>query len=261
MTPRVSLLDVFHGKKSMLVALAISVTAFLAIELIIFIVFAASSGEHSRIQVRDRTGKTIYDVAGSTLSHINFSYFERKYGDLANYDVEVRTISRPFPVRAWVSASVGVPIVLILRIAYLVKVYLTLLQGEERPNPENLPAIHEKMHPFISWSLLLNSSSIFWLGTAVAGLALVFWMVPNFLGEVAAATAAAIIQSGWLLPGGAVFLACIVLWVVYLRYRLSRRMMDYHYRLEAQRLERQSSHPEQLPLEKRESAIETRNEA
>ena len=88
MAPRVSLLDVFHGKKSMLVALAFSVTAFLAIEVIIFIVFAASSGEHSRIQVRDGTGKTIYDVAGSTLSHINFSYFEleRSFDTVRVYD-------------------------------------------------------------------------------------------------------------------------------------------------------------------------------
>jgi hypothetical protein len=259
MAPRVSLLDVFHGKKSMLVALALSVTAFLALELIIFIVFAASSGEQSRIQVRDGTGKTIYDVAGTTLSHINFSYFERKYGDLGNYDVEVKTVSTPFPVRAWISASVGVPIVLILLVSYLVKVYLTLLQGEERPSPGNLPSIREKVHPFVSWSLLLSSSSVFWLGTVVAGMALVFWMVPNFLGEVVTAGAAAIAQSSWLLQGGALFLACVVLWVVYLRYRLSRRMMDHHYRIEAQRLEQQFQPAEKLPPEKPESAIQTRN--
>jgi hypothetical protein len=245
----------------MLVALALSVTTFLAIELIIFIIFAASSGEQSRIQVRDRTGKPIYDVAGSTLSQINFAYFERKYGDLGNYDVEVKTIKSPFPVRAWISASVGVPIVLILLISYMVKVYLTLLQGEARHNPENLPAIQEKMHPFVSWSLFLSSSSIFWLGTAVAGMALVFWMVPNFLGEVVAAGAAAITQSSWLLPGGAIFLACVVLWVVYLRYRLSRRMMDYHFRLEARRLERQSQPAEKLPLDRRETTLQKHEEA
>jgi hypothetical protein len=260
MTPRVRLLDVFHGKKSMLMALALSVAAFLAVELVIFIVLAASSGEQSRIQVRDGKGKTIYDVAGSTLSQINFSYFERKYGDLANYDVEVKTISTPFPVRAWIAASVGVPIVLILLISYMVKVYLILLQGEERPNPENLPAIHEKLHPFISWSLFLSSSSIFWLGTAVAAMALVFWMLPNFLRELAAASAAVITQSSWLLPGGAVFLACVILWVVYLRYRLSRRMMDYHFHLESQRLEQQFQSAEKLPLDRHQTTLQNYQE-
>jgi len=139
MAAKVNLLDVFHGRKSMLMALGLSVIIFLLIELIIFTVFATTSGEQSRIEVRDKAGRKIYDVPGTTLSQINFSYFERKYGDLANYDVEVKTIHNPFPVRAWVSASIGVPMVLILLISYLVKVYLTLLQGGEQPGTENIP--------------------------------------------------------------------------------------------------------------------------
>lgn len=261
MAAKVNLLDVFHGRKSMLMALGLSVLVFLLLELIIFTVFAATSGEQSRIEVRDKTGRKIYDVAGTTLSHINFSYFERKYGDLANYDVEVKTIHNPFPVRAWVSASVGVPMVLILLISYLVKVYLTLLQGGEHPGTENTPVPYGKVHPFISWSLFFTSSSIFLMGAVIAGMALVFWMVPSFLGEVAVLGASAVKGGGRGFQWAAAFLACLIAWVVYLRYRLSRRMMDYHYRLEQQRLEQQRHRTDQLPPDTVETVLQTRKEA
>ena len=261
MAARINLFDVFHGRKSMLTALGLAVIIFLLIELIIFAVFASTSGEQSRIEVRDKTGKKIYDVAGTSLSHINFSYFERKYGDLANYDVEVKTIRNPFPVRAWVSASIGVPMVLILLISYLVKVYLTLLQGGEHPSVGNTPVLYEKVHPFISWSLFFTSSSIFVMGVVIAGMALVFWMVPSFLGELVVSGASAVKEGGRAFQGIAVFLACLIVWVVYLRYRLSRRMMDYHYRLERQRLEQQMQRPGQLPADRAEPVLDARKDA
>jgi len=249
MAAGINLLDVFHDKRSTLAALGISVIVFLLIELVIFGVFAATSGEQSRIEVRDKTGKKIYDVAGATLSHINFSYFERKYGDLANYDVEIRTIQKPFPVRAWISASVGVPMVLILLVSYLVKVYLTLLQGGESSSPTSVPALYEKAHPFISWSIFFSSSSIFFLGAVVAVTALLFWMVPDFLGEVAAVVASAVREGGKVFQGIAVFFGCLLVWVVYLRYRLSRRMMDHQFHLEQKRLEQQMHRSVPLPAE------------
>ncbi|MCU0587200.1 MAG: hypothetical protein MUF52_03505 [Syntrophobacteraceae bacterium] len=257
---KVNLHDVLHGGRSMGMALGISVLVFLLIELIIFGVFASNSGERSRIEVRDKTGKVIYDVAGTTLSQINFSYFERKYGDLANYDVEVRTIDRPFPVRAWVSASVGVPIVLILLVSYLVKVYLTLLQGGEQPGAEKYPVVQGKAHPLLSWSLFLTRASIFLTGAVIAGMALLFWMVPSFLGELAVVSLSAIKESSWLLQSVAVFLAGFLLWVVYLRYRLSRRMMDYHFRLEQRRLERQPLHSGELSPDPSENALRSRED-
>jgi hypothetical protein len=257
---KLNLFDVFQGRKSMLVALGLSVMVFLVLEMIIFAVLAAYCGEQSRIEVRDKSGKIIYDVAGTTLSHVNFSYFERKYGDLGNYEVEIKTINKPFPVRAWVSASVGIPMALILLISYLVKVYLTLLQGEEHQNKENYPAVVERMHPFVSWSLFLSGSSIFLTGAVIAGLALVFWMVPNFLGELVGFSAAALRDSGLLVGGAAVFCACFALWVVYLRYRLSRRLMDYQYRLEKQRLDQQFHGQAQLVPNVRETAVERRDE-
>lgn len=257
---KLSLLDVFHGRKNTLIALGISVIVLLAVELMIFIAMAASSGEQSRIEVRDQSGKLIYNVAGTTLSHINFSYFERKYGDLDNYDVQVKTISKPFPIRAWISASIGVPLVLILLVSYLVRVYLTLLQGEEHPNKENYPALPGRAHPFIAWSLFLSSSSIFLMGAVIAGIALVFWVVPSFLGELVDFGAAALRENSWLVQGAAVFTAFFALWVVYLRYRLSRRMMDYQYRLEKQRLEQQFHQHDQLTVERGDGIVESMGE-
>ncbi|NLI83271.1 MAG: hypothetical protein GX443_16525 [Deltaproteobacteria bacterium] len=252
---RLSLQDVFQGKKNMLIALGISVLIFLALEILIFVIFAASSGERSRIEVRDKSGKIVYDVAGTTLSHINFSYFERKYGDLSNYDVQVKTVKTPFPVRAWVSASVGVPTALMLLIAYLVKVYVTLLQGTDPVDRGDYPVIYGRTPMLISWSLFLRSSSVFMVGVIVSALALSFWMVPNFFGEVLLFSTAAVKDSGWLVLGSAIFLAGFASWAVYLRYRLSRRMMDYQYRLEKKRLDQQLQ-PAHLPSSVTDGALQ-----
>lgn len=257
---KLNLSDVFQGRKNMLVALGLSVAVLLVLEVFIFTMLVVSSGEQSRIQVRDRAGKLIYDVPGTTLSHINFSYFERKYGDLANYDVQVKTVDKPFPVRAWVSASVGIPLALMLLISYLVKIYLTLLQGEQPQNEGNMPALYEQRHPFIAWSLFVSSSSVFLTGAVIAGLALMFWMVPNFLGELVGFGAAAVRDGSPFIAGATVFVACFVLWVVYLRYRLSRRMMDYQYRLEKQRLDQQFHAQAQLTSEQREVTVERSKE-
>lgn len=258
---KLSLYDVFHGRKTMLGALGLSVVVFLVLEGIIFIVLFAQSGERSRIEVRDTSGKLIYDVAGNSLSHLNFSYFERKYGDLGNYDIQVKTTGTPFPVRAWVSASVGIPIALILLISYLVKVYLTLLRGEEKLHEANYPVLLQKTHPFVAWSLFVSGSSVFLMGAVAAGLALAFWMVPSFLGEVIGYGAAAVRENSPLLWGGAAFLACFVLWVVYLRYRLSRHMMDCQYSLEKQRLEQQVKGLAPLVPEVRETDVLNRAES
>jgi hypothetical protein len=44
-------------------------------------------------------------------------------------------------------------------------------------------------------------------------------------------------EGSWLPQTTAAFVAVFAVWVVFLRYRLSRKMMDYQFHLERQRLD------------------------
>ena len=53
----------------------------------------------------------------------------------------------------------------------------------------------------------------------------------------------------WLLPGLVIFLGLLTVWVIYLRYRLSKQMMKNQFDLEKYRMEQQLlEHRESLLL-------------
>lgn len=246
MTGRLGLMDFFEKKSNILIALALSVIVLLGLEFLIFIALASYAGEQSRIEVKDRDGRIVYQTAGNKLDHLDRWYFERQYGNLDNYGVEVKTITKPFPVRAWVSASVGVPVVLILLISYLVKVYLNLLHDEKKETGQEYPVLYGRGYRLMSWANFLNSHSIFYLGVFIGFGALTFWMVPNFLADVVKFSINITRDNKWFILTPLVLLAAFAGWTVYLRYKLSKRMMDHQFSLEKYRLDRELLLREQL---------------
>jgi hypothetical protein len=241
--------ELFDRKSTILVALGISVVFLVCLEMVIYIAAATSSGERSRVEVRDSQGRMIYSTAGSAISQIDRMSFEKKFGDLHNYEVAVTTVDKPFPVRAWVAASVGIPIVLILLISYLIKVYMVLLHGSEGPGKGGLPALDGKPHPFVFLANFISSHSLFYLGTFISLTALVFWMLPNFLAELVGLSINILRENKWFVLAPVIALSAFIVWVVYLRYRLARRMMDHQFTLERYRLDYEMRQQRQLNVE------------
>jgi hypothetical protein len=239
MPDKIRLLEVFEGKGSLKIVLGVSVLFFLVVELMIFIAVESSSGERSMVEVRNKQGQLVYKTPGSTLGHINQPHFERHYGSLDNYDIEVKTENYPFSVRDWISAAVGIPVALILLISFLVKVFLALVYGEDKPDMGIGASSDGRKQVFLSWSQLLNSFSIYYIGTFIVVIALLFWMLPNFLGDLVRFSISIMQDYKWLSIGAIIFLAFFMAWVVYLRYRLSKSMMENHLILEKHRLDRQ----------------------
>jgi hypothetical protein len=239
MPDKIRLLEVFEGKGSLKIVLGVSVLFFLVVELMIFVAVESSSGERSMVEVRNKHGQLVYKTQGSTLGHINQPHFERHYGALENYDIEVKTEEHPFSVRDWISAAVGIPVALILLISFLVKVFLALVYGEEKPDMGIGSSGDGKKQVFLSWSQLLNSFSIYYIGAFIVVIALLFWMLPNFLGDLVRFSIGIMQEYKWLSIGAIIFLAFFMAWVVYLRYKLSKSMMENHLILEKHRLDQQ----------------------
>jgi hypothetical protein len=244
-----SLRELFDRKSTILVALGISVVFLVCLEMVIYIAAASSAGERSRVEVRDKQGQVIYSTPGSAVSQIDRMSFEREFGELHNYDVAVTTGDSPFPVRAWVAASVGIPIVLILLISYMIKVYMVLLHGSDGQGRGGLPSVGGKPHPFIFLANFISSHSIFYLGTFISLAALVFWMLPNFVAELIGLSINILRENKWFVLAPVIALTAFIVWVVYLRYRLARRMMDHQFTLERYRLDYEMRQQKQLAPE------------
>jgi len=239
MSQQVRLLDVFEGKRYQKIVLAVSVVAFLFLELLIYLAAAGQAGQKSTIIVTDTNGTKVYETAGTTLTSYERLVFENTFGPLQNYRIQLETESVPFPFRAWVSAAVGIPIGLVLLVSFLVRVYLSLLYGEEKEESEESLGEAETRNRFGALYSSFRRFSVFHAGFMALVAVLLFWIVPNFLQDFTKVSVAAIKEYKWFFMGIAVFMAILITWVIYLRYRISKQMLDNQLDLEKFRVEKQ----------------------
>ncbi len=233
------LLDVFEGKRYQKVVLVASVLIFLVLELLIFMTAASYSGQKSRVIITNNQGEEIFWTNGSVLTAYEKMQFESNYGPLTSYQMRVQHDFVPFPFRAWLSSAVGIPIGLILLVSFLVRVYLSLLYGDEKERSEEQeesPA--EKSH---AWAMfqVFHRISVFHIGVIIVIAVLLFWIVPNFLQDFARTSVSIVREYKWFFLGTSVFLATLITWIIYLRYRLSRQMLENQFNLEKYRVETQ----------------------
>lgn len=239
MSQKVGLLDVFEGKQYQKVILLVSVLAFLLLELLIYMAAAGQAGTRSRLIVLDASGNKIFETTGSTATKYQQFEFENNYGPWANYQKRLETESLPFPFRAWLSAAVGIPVGLTLLVAFLVKTYIALMYGDERGSPDKSDELHEKKEGLGSFLGAFQRVTVFHIGFATVIAVLLFWIVPNFLQDFARISATAVHEYKWFFLGASLFLAAIITWVIYLRYRLSKQMLENQLHVEKYRLETQ----------------------
>lgn len=239
MAHRIRLMDVLEGNRYQRVVLIVSVVVFFTLELLIYLAAAADSGQKSRIVITDANGSKIYETLGNSLTSYQKATFESNYGPLSNYQTHLQTETRPFPFRAWVSAAVGIPVGMVLLVAFLVRVYLSLLYGDEKESPKPLEEPITAKTRFGSLTRLVQGVSIFHVGFLVVFAVLLLWMIPNFVGDFGKMLLTVARENRWFVMGAACFVAAMIAWVIYLRYRLSRQMLDNQLNFEKFRLEKQ----------------------
>lgn len=239
MSHKLRLLDLFEGKRVHKVILLVTVLTFLVLELLIYLASASQAGEKSRVTIVDAEGRKVYETSGSTLTSYEKHVFESNHGPLRNYQIQVNSETHPFPFRAWMTAAIGIPVGMVLLVAFLVRAYLTLVYGEEREEGEDSGSSNPAKDRFGSVFSAFQRFSVFHVGFFVLLAVLVLWMVPNFLGDFVRISATALREYKWFFLGSAVFLGLLLAWVIYLRYRLSRQMLENQLHIEKYRLEQQ----------------------
>jgi hypothetical protein len=239
MANKLRLLELFEGKRYQKIVLVISVLTFLVLELLIFMAAASQAGQKSRVIISDANGQKVFETTGSALTSYEKLVFENNYGPLSNFNVHVDTEVHSFPFRAWLAAAVGIPVGLILLVSFLIRVYLSLLYGEEKEKTEEHETSSPKKNQFISLFSSFHRISVFHLGFLLVMSVLLLWMVPNFLGDFARISLHLVSEYKWFFFGSAVFFGLLIVWIIYLRYKLSKQMLDNQLDLEKFRVEQQ----------------------
>ncbi|MEJ5364602.1 MAG: hypothetical protein WHS86_05855 [Desulfosoma sp.] len=231
------LLDFFESNHHLKLVLSLTVLFLLILETLIYLTAASQAGQRTRLIITNTEGQKIYETTGSTLSSYEKMVFESTFGPLDRYRMHLQSEERPFPFRAWLSAAIGVPVGLILIIAFAIKAFLNLLYGDPEHHPEATPHPLPQEGRFTSLFEIFKGISVFHVGVLVVVGVVLFWMVPNLLGDFGRVAWAFLREYKILVFGGALFLAGLLIWIIYLRYRLSKQVLQNQVEIEKLRLE------------------------
>lgn len=226
----------FEGGKYPKIVLLVSAILLLVLELTIYITLSGQSGLRSRTVVSDADGAKIYESSGSTLSAYEKMTFENNFGPLRNYNTHVESEVVPFPLRTWILLAIGLPLGLILLLAFLVKVWLLLLNGnqEEKAGESASTEGKTRFGTFLSAS---RNFSVLHVGFVIVLAMLILWLIPSFLGDMAKMCLNAVSRYPWFFLGFTLFAAGLLTWIIYLRYRLSKQMLQNQLEIEKYRIQ------------------------
>jgi hypothetical protein len=210
---------------------------FFVIEFIILLSAFAHTGGTSRLFISDPDGRVVYETRGPVMSDYEKKSFEDMFGPLSGYSINVKSVDSSFSLRGWLVAAVGIPLVLTLLLSLLVQTYFTLLYGEEE-TAGDADTSHDRTTRFGSIVSSVHRSSVFLIGFAILALVMLLWLVPNLLSSLAKSSVSVLLEFKWFFIGISVFLASLLFWIVFLRYKLSGKMLDNQLELQKFQLEK-----------------------
>ncbi|MHC1729830.1 MAG: hypothetical protein AB9866_28150 [Syntrophobacteraceae bacterium] len=237
MSHSLRLSDFFEGKKYPGIALTASVIIILLLELAIYAAIAGQSGLKTRVVVSDSNGTKIYESSGTALTSYEKMVFESNFGPLRNFNTRVDSEMVPFAYRTWILLATGVPLGLILMIYFLVQVWLTIFGGNQKDGgPTASDSGKNRLDSFMSASRNISPVHV---GFVIVMAMLILWLIPSVVGDVIRSGFDVVKEYPWFFLGLALFTGGLLVWVIYLRYRLSKQMLSNQLEIEKCRIQTQ----------------------
>ncbi len=207
----------------------------LLLEIELFAMAAVKSGRETRLQISDAQGRIVYSVKGLHLEAHQKADFERTFGPLAAYHIEVKTEERPFPLRPWLAAAVGLPVGAVLLLGFFAKAYEVLFLRSPAHDAAHGPAEPAGRLGRVLWRI--SRLNVFIVGGMVFMLAFGIWALPQLLSELGRYGVTTIARYKWAVLGAAAVFLGLVIWIVYLRYLLARKSIEGRIEVEKYRLQ------------------------
>lgn len=230
------------------ILMIIIIVSFFLIEIEIFAVAVMKSGRQSWMNVIDDSGEIIYQVKGSTLTNFNKYYFENTFGSIDDYQVKLVSKDVPFPFRGWFAAAIGIPVGLVLLLAFILKAAMVLFYGkraaggldlneseQQEPAGERISGSDGDAKPHMKLGTAeglgsiidqISRLNIFIIGFFIISGVLLYLVIPDMLTFLAKAGIETLLNFKWffiaLFAGGFMLFA----WFMYMKYQLAKKSMD-----------------------------------
>ena len=183
---------------------------FMVLEIGILMVCAGFSGNRHILRIHDANGTLVYEDVYNE-SHIN--EFKNLSGiedfQKQGYVLTRTVVENDFPTRAWVALSIGIPLVLILFVAFIVRVFSDIFLA--KPDlPEKKPTagrtgVNFGENRFEKFFSTLGRLNIYALGAVVLMMALLLWMIPDLLSFAGKIGYQTVVEFKWVFLGLMVF--------------------------------------------------------
>jgi len=255
MSTQNSLMQLIQNNKRLF--MIIGICLFL-LEMEIFAVAILKSGNQSKIVVINDQNNIIYEANGSNLTDFNKYYFEKNFGPLDQYEVKLKSKHVPFPFRAWFTAAFGIPVGIVLLVAFIFKAIANLFGEEDKKRKKETEKQPDET-AFESMLRRISEINIFMIGAVVFVCILSYWIVPNFISYIGEVGAQTILRFKWFFLVGAVLLFGLFVWVIYLRYLLATKTIESKTEIEKEKLQLtyQGDHTKQIAWESSENVKES----
>lgn len=204
------------------------------IEFIVFVSAASHSGKKNFLQITDQTGQIIYEINGEHLSEFDKYYFENTFGPLDKFGKKLVSREVEFPFRAYFSAAAGLPLFLILLIAFAVKAYGSIFNQTEQPGDMQESITPEGSPRYIE---LIKNLNIFVMGFILLLAVFLYWVIPNLFSYITKSSIDFIINYKWFFLGLTLFTGGMVIWIIYLKYLLAKKGLEIQKEITLKQIE------------------------
>jgi hypothetical protein len=181
------------------------IAVFAMIEFGILVACLVTASNHTRVTVYDPDQTVVYEDVYNADALAEF----RRVAGIENFKAEGFTVARvlvekPFSTRTWIALSICVPLLLILFVAFVARVFedvfLTKKKTPDRSGSDSREFDFEETR-FEKLFSTLGRLNIYSLGATVIVAAFLYWMVPDLLVTIGKISFQTIAQLKWVLLG------------------------------------------------------------
>ncbi len=202
---------------------------FAMIEFGILMVCILLSGNHDVVRVYNNANALVYEDNYNTNALNEFKIVSGiKNFKEEGYVVTRAVIKEKFPTRSWIALSVCVPIVLILFVTFIVKVFDDVFRTRKKKQPSTEASQLTSDFSETRFEKLFSTLSrlnIYALGATVVLAGFLYWMVPDLLLYLGKTSYQTISELKWIFLCVVIFISIYFIIRVFLSYKIKTEII------------------------------------
>lgn len=238
------------------------VTTFVIIEIVIFAICMAYTTNKDVVKIYNPENEIIYE---DRYNANNISEFKRLNG-IRSFKGEGYTIKRfeeknPFPTRAWIALSVCVPMLLVMFVVFIIKVFNDVFHlkrkdtdrerddnGAETDKEKKTTGFEETR--FEKLFSAFERMNIYTLGFTIVIIVFLYWVIPDLLIYLSKVSYQTISELKWVILGLVVFAGVFLILKIVLSYKTKAEIIRQQADIQ--------KHRDQLAIEYQQIDFETK---